>query len=135
MILIYKITIGGCRHFEDFEFFKTHIDPIIAQLDLDSDIIILSGHCRGTDYLTERYAVENGFCLELFPAKWQQYGKWLNRVILLLLFGMVNLEVLKTLLIMRLNYLSHYELFIYKRTTAYKSVGCCSLWFYNIKIH
>ena len=75
MILIYKITIGGCRHFEDFEFFKTHIDPIIAQLDLDSDIIILSGHCRGTDYLTERYAVENGFCLELFPAKWQQYGR------------------------------------------------------------
>ena len=75
MIFIYRITIGGCRDFEDFEFFKTHLDTIIAQLNLDSDIIILSGHCRGTDFLAERYAVDNGFSLELFPAKWQQYGR------------------------------------------------------------
>ena len=35
-----------------------------------NNITILSGHCSGTDMMAERYAKENGFELEVFPADW-----------------------------------------------------------------
>ena len=40
-----------------------------------SDIIIISGCASGADTLGERYAVENGFKIEKYPADWQKYGK------------------------------------------------------------
>ena len=39
------------------------------------NIIILSGHCRGTDMMAEKYAKERGYSLELYPAKWSVYGR------------------------------------------------------------
>lgn len=35
----------------------------------------LSGGCKGADALGERYAEENGFKIEHFPAEWNKFGK------------------------------------------------------------
>ena len=36
---------------------------------------IVSGGARGADALGERYAKENGFKIERYPAHWEKYGK------------------------------------------------------------
>lgn len=33
------------------------------------------GHCKGTDLMAERYAKEEGFAFEIYPADWKKYGK------------------------------------------------------------
>lgn len=75
VITIFRITIGGCRNFEDYNFFKTQLNHILTQIITSEEIIILTGHCSGTDLLAEKYATENGFPLEIHPARWQQYGR------------------------------------------------------------
>ena len=42
---------------------------------LENNIIIISGGARGADALGERYARENGFKVERYPADWDTYGK------------------------------------------------------------
>ena len=41
----------------------------------ENTIIIVSGGARGADLLGERYAQENGFAIERYPADWDRYGK------------------------------------------------------------
>ena len=38
-------------------------------------LIFVSGGCRGVDNLGERYAVENGFEVEIYPAQWGKHGR------------------------------------------------------------
>ena len=38
-------------------------------------MIFISGGCRGADSLGERYAAENGFETEIYPAVWGKYGR------------------------------------------------------------
>ena len=38
-------------------------------------IIIVSGGCSGADLLGERYAKENGYSIDRYPAEWQKYGR------------------------------------------------------------
>ena len=69
-----KITIGGCRDYNDYNEFKKFVDDYIKQLNTD-EIIIISGHCSGVDMMAERYAEEKGLKTEIFPADWKRYGK------------------------------------------------------------
>ena len=69
-----RITIGGCRDFNDYEIFKEFVKEYIEGLN-DKEIVILSGHCTGTDLMAERYAWENGYETELYPAQWDKYGR------------------------------------------------------------
>ena len=39
------------------------------------NVCIVSGGASGADKLSERYAMERGYQLEVFPAKWNIYGK------------------------------------------------------------
>ncbi|MBE6806372.1 MAG: DUF2493 domain-containing protein, partial [Ruminococcaceae bacterium] len=39
------------------------------------DIIIVSGGASGADAIGERYAQENGFKVEKYPADWEKYGR------------------------------------------------------------
>lgn len=41
----------------------------------ENKIVIISGCASGADALGERYALENGFEIEKFPAQWVKYGK------------------------------------------------------------
>ncbi len=36
---------------------------------------IVSGGCRGTDSMAQRYSVENGIPIKVFHADWNEYGK------------------------------------------------------------
>ena len=38
-------------------------------------IVIVSGGCAGADVLGERYAKENGYSIDRYPAEWQKYGR------------------------------------------------------------
>lgn len=38
-------------------------------------IVIVSGGCAGADLLGERYAKENGYSIDRYPAEWKEYGK------------------------------------------------------------
>ena len=46
-------------------------DKIIAGYS----IVIVSGGCAGADLLGERYAKENGYSIDRYPAEWQKYGR------------------------------------------------------------
>ncbi len=71
-----RIVIAGSRDFNDYECFCEHVDRDISKIRNEYKLIILSGHCKGTDLLGERYAAENGFEVELYPADWKQYGRF-----------------------------------------------------------
>ncbi|MBE7037081.1 MAG: DUF2493 domain-containing protein [Ruminococcaceae bacterium] len=71
---MHKIVIGGCRDFDDYEFFKVKVDAYLETVR-DKDITILSGHCSGVDQMAERYAKERHLKLLIFPAEWNLYGR------------------------------------------------------------
>lgn len=71
-----KILICGGRYFEEYNFFETYLDSFLEKHDFDySDIEIVSGGCKGTDKLAERFAQEHGCATKVFLADWKQYGR------------------------------------------------------------
>lgn len=70
-----RITIGGCRDFEDYEVFSKFVSECIEKIKPCDKIIILSGHCKGTDLMAERYAAEMGYEVEIHNADWKKYGR------------------------------------------------------------
>ncbi len=68
-----KIVVAGTRTFNDYELLKYTLDKFIKESDADT-ITIVSGHAEGADKLGEKYAVENDYELELYPAEWEKYG-------------------------------------------------------------
>ena len=42
---------------------------------MENNIVILSGCASGADAIGERYAKENGFKVEKYPADWKTYGR------------------------------------------------------------
>lgn len=73
--MIKRVVIAGCRNYENYEEAKLYIDKCISSIKEQNKIIILSGGARGADKLGERYAIENGFEIECYPAEWKSYGK------------------------------------------------------------
>ena len=65
-----RVVIAGSRDFNDYKLFSSVVDNCLSRIRHEYDIIILSGHCSGADMMAERYAQENGFELEEFPADW-----------------------------------------------------------------
>ena len=66
----HRVVIGGCRYFRDYEYFCKWVDYDLQNLCQQGQIVILSGHCAGTDQMAERYARERGYGLEVYPADW-----------------------------------------------------------------
>ena len=69
------IVVAGCRNYSDYEEAKLFIEKSIKIFDKNCKLVFLSGSCRGADKLGERYAVENNYDIEYFPAEWSKYGK------------------------------------------------------------
>lgn len=67
-----KIIVAGSRDFENYELLKNKLDKLLIN---QKEVQIVSGGCRGTDKLGERYAKENGYSLKIFKADWGKYGK------------------------------------------------------------
>ena len=72
---IIKIVIAGCRNYNNYEEAKTYINLCISNIRNGNKIIILSGGASGADKIGERYAKENGFEVELYPADWDKHGR------------------------------------------------------------
>ncbi len=68
----FKVIIAGGRDFNDYEFMKTRLDNLFKAIE---NITIISGTAGGADQLGERYAIEMGHLIELYPADWDGQGK------------------------------------------------------------
>jgi hypothetical protein len=66
-----RVIIAGSRGFNDYDLLKEKCDYFFQNY---KDIEIISGTANGADKLGERYAIENGYQLKLFPADWNRYG-------------------------------------------------------------
>jgi hypothetical protein len=67
-----RVIIAGGRDFNDYDLLKIKCDRILQNQD---EVIIISGGAKGADSLGERYAKDKGYTIDLFPAKWDEYGK------------------------------------------------------------
>lgn len=63
----FRVIVAGSRTFDDYELLKTKLDKILKN---KTNIVIVSGTCRGTDRLGERYGEEKGYHVDRYPAKW-----------------------------------------------------------------
>lgn len=70
-----KIVVSGCRDYNNYEEAKRYIGVCISRIKLEYNLIFVSGVCRGADLLGERYAEENGYLIERYPAEWNKFGK------------------------------------------------------------
>lgn len=70
-----RVVVAGCRNYDDYREAKEYIDFCISEIKGKYDLIFVSGGCRGADFLGEKYALENGFKLEIYQADWKRYGK------------------------------------------------------------
>lgn len=67
-----RIIVCGGVHFDDYEDFKSKMDPLVASYE---NVTLVSGHAKGADTLAEMYAAEKGIPIKVFPAEWTKYGK------------------------------------------------------------
>ena len=74
--IIPKISVicAGCRNFKDYSLLAMTLDQFCLD-NLDADIEIISGTCRGADQLGEQYAKEQGLTCRQFPANWKKFGR------------------------------------------------------------
>ena len=72
----FKVIIAGTRFFNDYSLLKETADRLLADnITAGYGIVIVSGGCAGADVLGERYAKENGYSIDRYPAEWQKYGR------------------------------------------------------------
>ena len=69
-----NVVIGGCRDYGNYQEFCNFVDDCLLEKSKKTKIVILSGHCSGTDMMAENYAKEKGYELKIFPARWSKYG-------------------------------------------------------------
>ena len=73
--MVKKIVIAGCRDYNNYDEAKTYIDFCLSNIRRENNIVIVSGGACGADAIGERYAEENGFEIEKYPADWKTYGR------------------------------------------------------------
>lgn len=73
--MIKRIVVAGCRNYTNYEQAKAFIDLCICDIREKYTLVFVSGGCRGADLLGERYARENGYEIERYPAEWERLGK------------------------------------------------------------
>ncbi len=73
--MIKRVVIAGSRDYNNYNEAKKFIDFCLSNIRKENEIVIVSGGCYGADAIGERYAKENGFKVEKYPADWEKYGK------------------------------------------------------------
>ena len=71
----FKVIIAGSRGFSNYKLLKEKCNEYLREKKKEYNIIIISGGARGADTLGEKYAQDEGFSLEVFPANWNKFGK------------------------------------------------------------
>lgn len=72
---IKRVVIAGCRDYNNYDEAKPYIDFCLSNIRKENNIVIVSGCASGADAIGERYAKENGFDVEKYPADWKIYGR------------------------------------------------------------
>ena len=94
--MIKRIVIAGCRDYNNYAEAKTYIDFCLSDIRRENNIIIVSSCASGADAIGERYAEENGFKVEKYPADWKntaevqdqnEINRWQRSAIMLFVFG------------------------------------------------
>jgi len=73
--MIKRVVIAGCRDYNNYQEAKEYIDFCISKIRNKYTLIFVLGGCKGADLLGERYAIENDWKIEKYPADWKKYGK------------------------------------------------------------
>ena len=71
----FKDIIAGSRGFSNYKLLREQCNKFLREKRKTSNIIVVSGHARGADTLGEKYAQDEGFTLEIYPAQWKKFGK------------------------------------------------------------
>lgn len=71
----FKVIIAGSRGFNNYKLLAQQCNRLLSDKRKKCNIVIISGHARGADTLGEKYAKEEGFDLEIYPAQWDKLGK------------------------------------------------------------
>ena len=71
----FKVIIAGSRGFSNYKLLREQCNKFLREKRKTSNIIVVSGHARGADTLGEKYAQDEGFALEIYPAQWKKFGK------------------------------------------------------------
>jgi len=66
-----RIAVVGSRNFSDYEYFKKVMDRFLSNY---LNPILVSGGANGADAFAERYAKENNFKMDIYPAEWYPNG-------------------------------------------------------------
>lgn len=72
---MFRVIVAGSRSFDDYGMLCETLDTLLKEKKKTHDISIVCGKARGADTLGERYAIERGYGVLEFPAKWDEYGK------------------------------------------------------------
>lgn len=70
-----RIIIAGCRNFTNYALLRETCDRLLKETSVSHEVVIVSGHATGADALGEKYAQENGYTLETYPADWKRHGR------------------------------------------------------------
>lgn len=70
-----RVAVVGCREYSNYEQASKYISYCIESIRKKYNLIFVSGGCRGADRAGERFALENGFAAECYPADWKTYGR------------------------------------------------------------
>lgn len=73
--MIKRVVVAGCRNYNNYNQAKSYIDNCIREIRKKYILVFISGSCTGADMLGERYAKENGYLIERYPAEWDKYGR------------------------------------------------------------
>jgi hypothetical protein len=70
----FKVIVAGSRGFNDYRILKENCNNFLREKKKTDNVIIVSGHARGADLLGEKYANDENFDLEVYPANWKKFG-------------------------------------------------------------
>jgi len=77
-----RVLVCGGRDFNDTGLLHRTLDNICYPRDKNEErasesvvTLMITGHCRGADIMAEEYAKEERIYNEIYPAKWNLYGK------------------------------------------------------------
>jgi len=71
----FKVVIAGSRGFSNYKLLKESCNNFLKEKRKTHNIIVVSGGAKGADSLGEKYASDESFDLEIYPAEWKKFGK------------------------------------------------------------
>ena len=64
--MIKRGVIAGCRYYSTYDEAKKYIDSCLREIQMEYEVIIISGGATVADSIGERYAIENNLGIDRF---------------------------------------------------------------------